>query len=56
MIMALYVGLVLAGVFWILEEGHNELYFVAWIIGLTLMLLGVCFAKGPSPRWRWGED
>jgi len=22
----------------------------------TLLLVGLCYAKGPKPRWRWGKS
>lgn len=27
-----------------------------WIIGLSLLLVAICWRKGEPPRWRWGED
>ena len=30
--------------------------FIAATAVWVLILLAVCFLKGPSPRWQWGED
>lgn len=30
--------------------------YVACVVGLTVLLLGVCWLRGEPPRWRWGSD
>ena len=35
---------------------RHTLYFLTGpVCVLTLLLLGVCFYKGESPRWQWGK-
>jgi len=34
----------------------GPLVFVAYCVGLGAVLLGICYWKGETPRWRWGED
>ncbi len=29
--------------------------FLAILLGLTVALLAIGYAKGPAPRWRWGK-
>lgn len=39
------------------EASTREVFsqFLLPLTGLTLILLRVCFQKGESPRWQWGE-
>ena len=30
--------------------------FVASVVGLSVLLVAVCWLKGEPPRWRWGDD
>ena len=30
--------------------------YIACGVGLTVLLLAVCWRKGEPPRWRWGDD
>jgi hypothetical protein len=30
--------------------------FIACVVGLSLLLVAVCWLKGEPPRWRWGDD
>ena len=30
--------------------------FLCMTVRLSVVLLGICFWKGETPRWRWGED
>ena len=34
---------------------YHPLARMAWLAVLTLVLVGVCYAKGEPPSWRWGE-
>lgn len=29
--------------------------FVLYVIGLTVVLIGICWLKGEKPGWRWGR-
>jgi uncharacterized membrane protein len=28
--------------------------FVIQLVGMLLILIGICYAKGEKPRWQWG--
>ena len=30
--------------------------FMCGVVGLSLVLVAVCWLKGEPPRWRWGDD
>ena len=30
--------------------------YIAGVVGLTALLVAVCWLKGEPPRWRWGDD
>ncbi len=51
------LGAYLAVVFGItpLADRHLAVY-LALVVVATLVLIGVCWAKGEPPRWRWGKD
>jgi hypothetical protein len=36
---------------------HSVPLFVrlAFILGMSVLLLGICYWKGEPPRWRWGD-
>jgi hypothetical protein len=53
-VIALYVALIAAGGAFVSPSRQPGLY-AAWLVGLTVVLIGVCWAKGEPPRWRWGE-
>lgn len=50
-VMAGYVGAML-GVTPI-AQADLRLFF-ACVVGLTLVLIAICWWKGEAPRWRWG--
>ena len=52
-VMAAYFMVLLIGVFGIDPERQLPL-FVAWMLGWSAVLVGVCWWKGERPRWRWG--
>jgi hypothetical protein len=29
---------------------------LGWVFALTALLVGLCYWKGETPRWRWGAD
>ena len=53
--MAVFVGLLSAAAFLLLPGGHFGLWMASVAI-LAISLFITCFAKGETPRWRWGED
>ena len=49
----------LAGYFYgvlTLVNPEDMTHFWFFNIGMIAMLIGVCWAKGEKPRWRWGGD
>ena len=30
--------------------------YIAVVVGLSALLLVICWLKGEPPRWRWGDD
>lgn len=34
----------------------NSRLFVAYTLGITAVLIALCWIKGEPPRWRWGKD
>ena len=30
--------------------------YIGCVVGLTILLVAVCWLKGEPPRWRWGDD
>ena len=30
--------------------------YIACVVGLTILLVAVCWLKGEPPHWRWGDD
>ncbi|RXK56674.1 hypothetical protein ESB00_12630 [Oleiharenicola lentus] len=30
--------------------------YIGYVLVLAAILTGICYAKGETPRWRWGED
>lgn len=33
----------------------GSLPYIGFVGVLTLVLIAICWLKGPPPRWRWGE-
>ena len=50
-VMAIYVGLLVAGARWLTPEKPA---LVIYVIGLSVALIAVCWWKGEKPAWRWG--
>ncbi|HTD68305.1 MAG TPA: hypothetical protein VK846_17405 [Candidatus Limnocylindria bacterium] len=53
--------LVLAAWFLLLQAGiplalRSALFFVAYTVFLSTILIIVCWLKGEKPRWRWGKE
>ena len=49
--IAIYVTVVLVLTFTV--DSSQALPVVGFA---TLLLVGLCYAKGPKPRWRWGKS
>ncbi len=54
LVLAAYVALIWAGA--ILFPPRQELAaFLLYMSVLLICFIGVCWAKGEPPRWRWGD-
>ena len=54
LVIAVYGALVAFGA-WRFTQTHAMAFVPAFAL-LTLALLGICWATGERPRWRWGND
>ena len=54
LVIAGYVVLVAAGAL-VIEPSIRPGLFIVHLLLLTLVVIGVCRAKGEPPRWRWGK-
>lgn len=34
----------------------NTTIFLGFMVIMVVVLIGICYATGEPPRWRWGED
>lgn len=48
--------LILLGVGGFLLAPFGQGVFVAYTFAICVVLLVVCWKKGPPPAWRWGKD
>ncbi len=39
-----------------IDPNDNSLLFFASIMGCAVVLIGICYAKGEPPKWRWGNS
>lgn len=53
--MAIYAVLLGLGII-VLHPGASPVGFVLYSLGLSAVLVLVCWWKGEPPRWRWGGD
>lgn len=54
-VIAIYAVLLAVGVV-VLRPHAAPVSFVLYALGLSLLLVLVCWWKGEPPRWRWGRD
>lgn len=56
-VMAGYVFFVFGGIVLLDHRASStrSLLLIAYIILLTIALLVICYVKGETPRWRWGD-
>ncbi len=40
----------------VIDPNKNSISFWATLIGASGILIGVCYAKGEPPKWRWGNS
>ena len=53
-LIAFFVLLVVGNV-WLLSPTKSPLLFLGYVVVLGAALVGVCYAKGEPPKWRWGR-
>jgi hypothetical protein len=53
--LAVFLGLIVAGAV-LFPPKVTLLPYLAYILVLAALFLGVCWLKGEPPRWRWGND
>lgn len=45
-----YIALIMEG-----PELVPQRYYSAYVIALSIVMIGICMWKGGRARWRWGE-
>ena len=56
-VMALYLGLITAGIFLFpLNSEAGLLQYIVFAVVLTAGFIAVCWYKGEPARWRWGDE
>ena len=53
--LAAFLGLIVAGTVLFPPKG-TLLPYLAYILTIAALFIGVCWLKGEPPRWRWGND
>jgi hypothetical protein len=53
-VLVIWLGL-LGGAAVLTLPGHMKLW-IASLVVLVAALMAICFIKGESPRWRWGDS
>ena len=56
LVLGIYIALLTSGSRLLLGRHVHPAYFMAFVAGLTLVLILVVWAKGAPLRWRWGKD
>lgn len=54
-VLAVYVALLAVGVRYLFDAQALVSGF-AYFLGITALLVLICYWKGAKPRWRWGGD
>lgn len=49
-------AILLAVGFMVFPHSANAVTFLLYTLVLTVVLVGICYAKGEPPTWRWGKD
>ncbi|MEO8537073.1 MAG: hypothetical protein ABI533_06060 [Betaproteobacteria bacterium] len=53
-VIAGYASLVVVGIV-LVPPGARIGLFLVYIVAITILLIGICWAEGEPPRWRWGK-
>jgi len=54
LVAACYVALLGLG-FVLFPPASQTAAFILYVVGLTVLLIAICWLKGEPPRWRWGD-
>ena len=54
-VIFVFLCLVMAGAL-LIHPRKSPTGFVAYVVLLNVLLVGVCWWKGEPPRWRWDDD
>jgi hypothetical protein len=50
-----WLGAMLLGL-WVIGVRWHPVACAGFALGMTCVLLFICYRKGEPPRWRWGDD
>jgi hypothetical protein len=53
LVMAIWLIVVISGASFL--AGRHWFAYAAFMLLMVVVLIGVCYAKGEPPRWRWGN-
>ena len=48
--------IMISGLPFVIDPNENMLLFIAAMVIVSGILIGICFAKGEPPSWRWGAS
>lgn len=48
-----YLAAVIIPSFFLAET--NTVFFIVYVVALSLILVAICIWKGEPPKWRWGD-
>jgi hypothetical protein len=54
-VLVAFLALVVIGSV-MLPPGKHLAAYLAYVVMLCALLIGVCWLTGEPPRWRWGDD
>ncbi|WP_426396253.1 hypothetical protein ACN9M1_17085 [Ralstonia sp. R-29] len=54
-VLAIYAVLLAAGIVGLRPGQASSIGFVVYVVGVSALLVLVCWWKGEPPRWRWGK-
>jgi hypothetical protein len=53
-VLIAFFALLAAGNILLVVLTHSPILFLGYLGVLTAALIGICYAKGEPPKWRWG--
>ena len=54
-VLVAFFALLAAGNIWLFSPQHSPFVFLIYVAVLSAALIGICYAKGEPPKWRWGR-